>query len=118
MSGFDTEVYNDKAGVLISGVDKYRQFLHNLIETRVYDRWFSLFGIDLEDSIFENYTDDDIEFNLITKLDNAVNRYIPELKISYRDSEVVVDRNDNEILIRLVFKYGGDIYEEEIKVSV
>jgi phage baseplate assembly protein W len=118
VSRFDTEVYNSKAGVLISGVDKYRQYLHNLIETRVFDRFFSGFGINLEDSIFENYSDEDIEFSLITKLDSAVNKYIPEIKLSYRDSEVLIDRNDNEVRLRLVFEYRKELYEEEVIVRV
>jgi phage baseplate assembly protein W len=118
MAGFDTELANNRAGALISGTDKYRQYLHNLILTAVYDRWFSGFGIDLDDSVFENYEDSDVEFSLIVKLESAVKRYIPEIKLSFSRSVITVDRENNAINLSLVYEYGGETYTDELVVRV
>lgn len=117
MAGRDTDLSNTKAGVLIRGLEKYRQALFNLLETPIHGRWFSLFGINLEDSVFEEFTDEEISFDLIIRIDEATKFWIPEITLNLSRSTIESNRERHTYSASLVYEYQGETYEETFELS-
>lgn len=91
---------------LLTDIQSVYQSLYNLFNTRVGEKLFTRFGLDIEDTLFEP-ADELSSLDLFRIITDGIEEFEPRVEVNFTDTKITPIPDQNKFEVDLVFSIQG-----------